>query len=72
VAGTLASNWVKGLPPEELGLFVTKVNAVTAQQVEQAVRATFRSGTQTVVVVGDAKKVKGEVELFGPVKDVTP
>ncbi len=72
VAGTLASNWVKGLPPEELAAFVPKVNAVTAQQIEEAGRATFRSNTQTVVVVGDSKKVKGEVELFGPVKDVKP
>ncbi len=72
VAGTLATNWVNGLPPEELGLFVPKVNAVTAKQVEDAGRATFPSNTQTVVVVGDAKKVKDDVALFGPVREIAP
>jgi predicted Zn-dependent peptidase len=30
VVGSLVNNWIKGLPPEELGLFVTKISAVTA------------------------------------------
>ena len=43
VAQTLASNWVNGLPPEALGEFVTKVNAVTADQVRAAGRTFFPS-----------------------------
>lgn len=72
VAGTLARNWVNGLPPEALGEFVTKVNAVTAEGVRAAGRKHFLSGTQTVVVVGDAKEVRPQLELFGTVKDAKP
>ena len=63
--GTLARNWVNGLPPEALAEFVPKVNAVTAEGVQAAGRKHFPSSTQTVVVVGDAKDVRPQLELFG-------
>ncbi len=72
VATTLARNWVVGLPPEALGEFVTKVNAVTAESVQAAGRKHFLSSSQTVVVVGDAKDVKPQLELFGAVKETKP
>lgn len=72
VVGTLARNWVNGLPPEALGEFVTKVNAVTAEGVQAAGRKYFLSGSQSVVVVGDAKAVRGQLELFGTVKETKP
>jgi predicted Zn-dependent peptidase len=72
VANTLASNWVNGLPPEALGEYVSKVNAVTAEQVRAVGRSVFSSATQTVVVVGDAPKVKEELELFGAVTNGQP
>jgi zinc protease len=65
VAQTLATNWVNGLPPEALGEFVTRVNAVTAEQVRDAGRTYYPSGLQTVVVVGDEPKVKAELAQFG-------
>ena len=72
VSSTLARNWVNGLPPEALGEFVTKVNAVTADGVRAAGRKHFLSGSQTVVVVGDAKEARPQLELFGPVKEAKP
>ncbi|HVQ29624.1 MAG TPA: pitrilysin family protein [Vicinamibacteria bacterium] len=72
VAQTLASNWVNGLPPEALGEFVSKVNAVTPDQVREAGRAFFPSARQTVVVVGDEAKVKAELAQFGEVTVVQP
>ena len=72
VAANLARNWVNGLPPEALGEFVTKVNAVTAEGVQAAGWKYFLSGSQSVVVVGDAKAVRPQLELFGAVKDVKP
>jgi zinc protease len=72
VARTLASNWVKGLPLEALGEFVTKVNAVTADQVRAVGRTVFPSATQTVVVVGDEPKIREEIGEFGPVASVQP
>jgi len=71
-ANALARNWVNGLPPEALGEFVPKVNAVTAEQVKAAGRKHFLSGTQTVVVVGDAKEARPQLELFGVVKELKP
>lgn len=72
VATTLARNWVNGLPPEALGEFVPKVNAVTADGVRAAGRKHFLSSTQTVVVVGDAKEVRPQLELWGAVRDAAP
>ncbi|HEY6551831.1 MAG TPA: pitrilysin family protein [Vicinamibacteria bacterium] len=72
VAQTLASNWVNGLPPEALGEFVTKVNAVTADQVREAGRTFYPSALQTVVVVGDEPKVKAELAQFGTADTVKP
>jgi predicted Zn-dependent peptidase len=72
VASTLARNWVNGLPPEALADFVPKVNAVTAEAVQAAGRKHFLSSTQNVVVVGDAKEARPQLELFGTVKDMKP
>lgn len=72
VAGTLARNWVNGLPPETLAEFVPRVNAVTAEGVQAAGRTDFPSRTQTVVVVGDAREARAQLELFGEVKEMKP
>jgi predicted Zn-dependent peptidase len=72
VANTLASNWVKGLPPEALGEFVSKVNAVSADQVRAAGRSYFPSSRLTVVVVGEEAKVKEELAPFGEATVLKP
>jgi zinc protease len=72
VAQSLASNWVNGLPPEALGEFVSKVNAVTAEQVREAGRAFFPSARQIVVVVGEEAQVKSELAQFGEATVVQP
>ncbi|HSD26368.1 MAG TPA: hypothetical protein VLL75_03645 [Vicinamibacteria bacterium] len=63
---------MNGLPPEALGEFVTKVNAVTSDQVREAGRAFYPSAMQTVVVVGDEPKVKAELAQFGEATTVQP
>lgn len=72
VAQTLASNWVNGLPPESLGEFVTRVVAVSSEQVREAGRTFYPSARQTVVVVGEEAKVKAELEQFGEVTEPKP
>jgi predicted Zn-dependent peptidase len=67
---TLASNWVKGLPPEALGEFVPRVEAVTAEQVREVGRSYFASRNQTVVVGGDVATIRAEVEQFGDARVV--
>ncbi len=64
VVGSLVNNWIKGLPPEELGLFVTKISAVTADQVRAAGKKYFTSRTQSIVIVGDEARVKEEIAPF--------
>jgi zinc protease len=70
-ASLLGSYWVVGMPPEAVGEFVPKVNAVTVEQVREAGKTLFASGSQTIVVVGD-EKVKAELEQFGPVREIKP
>ncbi len=70
-ARQLASLWVKGAPPEFLGEYVPRINAVTAAQVRAAGRALFASERQTVVVVGD-ESVRAALEQFGPVRSPGP
>jgi predicted Zn-dependent peptidase len=69
---TLASNWVHGLPLAALAEYVPKVNAVTAEMTRDVARRYMSSRTQTVVIGGDAKSVRGEVEPFGAVTAVGP
>jgi predicted Zn-dependent peptidase len=72
VAGTLATNWINGLPPEALADFVPKVNAVTAEQVRHVGQEYYPSSQQTVVVVGDESKIKGDIAQFGTVTAKQP
>lgn len=72
IAFTLASNWVKGLPPEALAEFVPKVEAVTAEDVRRVGRTYFCSRNQTVVVGGDVAAIRPDVELFADPETVTP
>jgi zinc protease len=72
VAGTLARNWVNGLPPEALGEYVSRIDAVTADAVRQVGEKYFPSSTQTVVIVGDEAKIRSEVAPFGKVEEIQP
>lgn len=65
VAQALASLWVKGLPPEELGWQSERIQQVTAKEVEAAGRKYFPASHQTIVAVGEAKVVKEQLAPFG-------
>jgi predicted Zn-dependent peptidase len=72
VATTLASLWVKGLPPEFLGEFVAKVDAVTAAEARAAGEQHFASRRQTVVVSGDADAIRRDLVPFGEFEVAEP
>jgi zinc protease len=72
VAFTLATNWVNGLPPAALAQFVPNVDAVTPEQVREVGQKLFTSRSQTVVIGGDAAKIKDDVAQFGEVKLLKP
>ncbi|GAB1596637.1 M16 family metallopeptidase [Lysobacter claricitrinus] len=65
VAGTLASNWLVGLPAEFLGEYVPKIRAVDAAQVQAMSRKYFDPKDQSIVVVGDPKAVAEQLKPYG-------
>lgn len=69
VAGTLANNWLVGLPPEFLGEFVPKIREVDAKAVQEVGRKYFDPKQQSIVVVGD-KAVVEQLKEFGEFEDL--
>jgi predicted Zn-dependent peptidase len=69
---TLANYWVRDLPPAAVAQFVPNVEAVTAEQVQQAGRKYLVSRDQVVVVGGDVDHVRPQLEIFGPVTVLEP
>lgn len=67
VAGTLASNWLAGLPPEYIGEFVPRIREVTAEQVQAMGRKYFQPAQQSIVVVGD-EAVLDQLKPYGDFK----
>jgi len=65
VAGTLASNWLVGLPAEFLGQYVPLIEKVTPEQVRMVAKKYFAPESQTIVVVGDPKAVGEQLKPFG-------
>ena len=63
-AGTLAGNWLVGLPPEYIGEYVPRIREVTAEQVQAMGRKYFQPAQQSIVVVGD-KAVLEQLQAYG-------
>ncbi|HEY2472864.1 MAG TPA: pitrilysin family protein [Terracidiphilus sp.] len=65
VAGELANLWLKGLPPEEIGVYGRKVAAITADDVDAAARKYFPAARTTIVAVGQEKVIRDALTPFG-------
>ncbi len=65
VAGSLASNWLVGLPSEFLGQFVPLIQKVSAEQIRDMGKKYFDPATQSIVVVGDKGEVASQLKDFG-------
>ncbi|MDQ3618371.1 MAG: insulinase family protein [Pseudomonadota bacterium] len=65
VAATLANNWLVGLPPEFLGQYVPKIRAVDAAQVQAMAKKYYAPADQSIIVVGDAAAVAGQLRIYG-------
>jgi len=72
VAGTLANNWLVGLPPEYLGSYVARAQAVTAEQVREIGRKYYPARYQSLVVVGERAAIAKELEQYGEFTSFTP
>jgi len=69
VAGTLANNWLVGLPSEFLGQYVPMIQKVTAEQVRAMGKKYFDPAAQSIVVVGDGKAVAEQLKPYGNFTD---
>jgi predicted Zn-dependent peptidase len=65
VAGTLANNWLVGLPADFLARYVPLIQKVTPEQVRDVSKKYFAPEKQTIVVVGDGKAVGEQLKAFG-------
>ena len=65
VAGSLASNWLLGLPPAYLGNYVALAKQVTPEQIRDVARRYYKAREQSIVIVGDAKAISPELEQLG-------
>ena len=65
VASQLATLWVSGLPPEELGRESEKIQKVAPQQVDEVARKYLPFSRQTVVAVGEEEVIKEQLAPFG-------
>jgi predicted Zn-dependent peptidase len=65
VAGTLAGNWLVGLPAEFLSEYVPLIEKVTPEQVRDVSKKYFAPENQAIVVVGDSKAVGEQLKAFG-------
>jgi zinc protease len=71
VAGELATLWVQGLPPAEIGAYGQKISAMTAADVEAASRKYFPAYRSAVIVVGEEKVIRDALAPFGlPINSV--
>ncbi|HVF90598.1 MAG TPA: pitrilysin family protein [Blastocatellia bacterium] len=68
IAGQVVQMRMLGLRPDYLESFRARVEAVTARQVMEATRKYITSDRAAVVVVGDASKLKRELETVAPVE----
>ncbi|UVW27580.1 pitrilysin family protein [Massilia sp. H6] len=65
VAGTLAQNWLVGLPPEFLGQYVPRILKVSPEQVRDVSKRYFSPERQSIVVVGDKAALGEQLKAFG-------
>jgi zinc protease len=69
IAGQLVELDTFGLPLTSVGEFITRVNAVTAADVQRVARKYLPADRATIVVVGDLAKIRAGIEALklGPV-----
>ena len=65
VGGQLASLWLQGLPPEEIGAYSKKIAAMNASDVDAAARKYFPASRTAIIAVGEEKVIRDQLALFG-------
>jgi len=60
------------LPKNYLETYTTKINSVEPDQIQAAAKKYMATGSDTIVVVGDASAIEKPLEKFGTVRVVKP
>ena len=68
VASFALSTAVYGLPKDYYRKYLTSLNAVTAEQVQQVAREFIPVNNLVITIVGNAKEIAKELDKYGPVK----
>jgi zinc protease len=72
LANQLVTMKVQNLPKDYLETYTTKINSVEPEQVQRVAKKYLATDNSTVVVVGDAEKLKGALEKVGKFTVVKP
>ena len=70
VAERTLQSYMFELRSDYLEGYRARIEAVTAEQVQQAARKYLQTDRVTIVVVGDAAKLKRELASLGPLSEV--
>jgi zinc protease len=65
LAGRLATLWIDGLPPEQIGIYGEKVAHTSVDEVNAAARKYFAAYHSVIVAVGEEKVIRDAVAPLG-------
>jgi predicted Zn-dependent peptidase len=66
-ANQLATRYLTGVPIEELNTYLQEIEEIDAQEAQTAAAKYINSEQPLIVVVGDAKELKSQLEELGEV-----
>jgi zinc protease len=72
LAGQLDTVKMMGVPNDYLEKYTTHIRSVEPDQIQKAARKYMNPDNATIVVVGDASKIKASLEKFGTVTVTKP
>jgi predicted Zn-dependent peptidase len=69
-ANQLATRALTGIPIDELNNYIPSIEAITTEQAQSAAQKYINADSPIIVVVGDPKVVKPQLEKIKPVQEV--
>jgi zinc protease len=70
VAERIMQTYMLGLGRDYLGTYRSRIEAVTAEQVQEVARKYIAGDQPTIVVIGDASKLAEALQTIGPVEEL--
>jgi zinc protease len=71
LAYRLATLWIDGLPPEQIGISGQKIKSASAADIDSAAKKYFPAHRSAIIAVGEEKVIRDALEPFGlPIHNV--